>query len=381
MEEARIRTLQLISVRWWNANAAYGITLAMVLTRAGFPTIVGGTPGSPPIEQAETFNLPVFTDINLESLNPARLLKNSREMKKCIREHSIDLINAHRPEDHLFGALVGRKRAGIPLIRSVGDVRAPKNNPVNRWLHLNATDFFIFSCAASQRRYQEVWPIPDDKCRIIYGAIDTDYFRPPENSSRLRKTLNIPEDTPVFGLVGRFSPVKDHHNFLLAAAMLQKETNSAHFIISGEEVEISRAELLETARELGIASKVHLLKKQQDVRDVISAIDVGVINSMGSEAISRIATEFMAMSRPVIVTGVNVLPEMVNAHREGLVIPPRSPEELAGAMRFFVKNPRRIPEYGINARESAEKRFSYSAFLRETVSVYHEVLEQEKRKE
>ncbi len=376
MQEGSISSLQLITVRWWNATAYYAVILSKILSDNGHPTLVGGSFDSPPIENAKELNLQTYSQIHLESLHPVQFYRNLKQLKRLISQHHIQLINAHRPEDHLFGGLLRKRPPHLPLVRTVGDVRPPKNNPVNKWLHLQATDFFIFSCEANKRRYQEVWPIPDEKTAVIYAAVDTEHFKPEKAASALRTELNIPENATVFGMVGRFSPVKGHRTFLSAAAQVIREAPQTVFIISGEEVEISKAELSRFAGDLGILNSVRFLDKIDDVRRVISALDVGVICSEGSEAVSRIAGETMSMAKPIIVSEVNVLPEMIRDEQEGFIVRPGSDDELAAKMEIFVQNKELFKTMGQNARKNAEKNFSYQTFLSSTLAVYQNVLEQ-----
>ncbi|MEJ2636345.1 MAG: glycosyltransferase family 4 protein [Calditrichia bacterium] len=374
MNKEELASLQLISVRWWNATAYYAISLAKILQDAGYPVTVGGTAGSPPIKAAGDCALETFHDIHLESFQPFRMLRNYTELKNFITRNGIRLINAHRPEDHLFSGLLNRRRGNIRLVRTVGDVRAPKNNPVNKWLHLEATDFFIFSCRANMQRYLDVWPIPQEKTAVIYAPVDTEYFTPPADTSSLRRKLNISEEKIVFGVVGRFSPVKDHETFLQAAARVSQKLADVEFIISGEEVEISRQQLMDRAKKLGLEKRVHFLDKQEDVREVISASDVGVTCSNGSEAVSRISAEFMAMGRPILVSDVNVLPEMITHGVEGFVFSSGSPQQLAGKMEKLLNDPASIKAMGQKARKNAVTNFSHRKFLTDTLSVYEKVL-------
>lgn len=370
MKEEQISSLQLISVRWWNATAYYAVTLAKALQHAGYPVFIGGSAGSPPIIEAEKYQLPVMNTIRLESKSPAEWLRSYQNLKKFISQNSISIMNVHRPEDHLIGALLRRKFPEIPLIRTIGDVRPPKQNPVNRWLHLKATDFFIFSSRANKVRYQRALPIPESRCAVIYAGVDTETFAPTAGKSGLRKQLNIPENVIVFGLVGRFSPVKDHLTFLRAAALLLKESANCRFIISGQEEEISASELREICSKFGIADYVKIIGKQNDVAQVIAALDVGVVTSRGSEAICRIATEYLAMGRPVIVSDVNVLPEMISDGENGFIFPAGSPEQLAGKMKIFLQETDLLRTMGEKARLAAVDRFSLKVFLEKTLGAY-----------
>lgn len=376
MDKTELASLQLITVRWWNATAYYAVYLAKWLRQAGYPVWVGSPAELPPAARARELEVPVFSDIRTDSVSPRQFWRNMKRLKFFINQNKIRIINAHRPEDHLYAGLLKQRSAGITAIRTIGDVRPPRNNPVNRWLHLQATDFFIFSCEANKKRYQAVWPIPEEKTAVVYAGIDTDYFRPDSGEADLRQEIGIPADALVFGLIARFSPVKDHATFLKAASLITEFTPNVFFLISGEDVEITQSDLRRQARDLDIESHVYILKKQPDVRRVIRAVDVGVVPSSGSEAIARIATEFMAMGRPVICSDVNVLPEMIKDGREGFVFPARSYTALADRMRLFVENPPLREILGQQARETAQKRFSSRVFLQQTLAVYHNILNQ-----
>ena len=51
--------------------------------------------------------------------------------------------------------------------------------------------------------------------------------------------------------------------------------------------------------------------KLDDVRPLMSELDVGVITSTRSEAICRVALEYMSFGIPVMASDVNILPEVV----------------------------------------------------------------------
>lgn len=372
MDPIKLSTLQLISVRWWNANAYYAISLSRVLQQRGVKVLVGGRVSSPPIQSAIKHQLTTF-NINLESFRPWQWIKNLKILKKVIYQNQINLINAHRPEDHFYSGLLKRQFPIIPLIRSVSDVRPPKDNLINKVLHLKHTDHFIFSCEANRDRYLRVWPLPMEKTSVIYSGIDTQHFNSNNKSTNITK-YNIPSDSIIFGIVARLSPVKDHLSFLKAAARLSSNISKAFFIVSGEEVEIKTEQLRQLSRQLGIYDKTLFLDKFNDVRDVIALLDVGVVCSSGSEAVSRITAEFLSMSKPVIVSRVNVLPEMVTDGYDGFIVPPFSPEGLSMKMHELAVNSQLLFKMKENARKTAEIRFSYERFYQDTLSIYKKVI-------
>lgn len=371
------KSLQLVSVRWWNASAYYAISLADALQQAGHQAICAGRENSPPLKKAKEWHLPHFTGINLESLHPGAAIKNLRALKKLIADEKIELINAHRPEDHFFAALL-TKFGGIrtPVIRTVSDVRPPRAHRINRWLHEKATDFFIFSSHSSLRRYQEVWPIFSENSVVIHSAIDTNEFQPIREPSSLRAKLAIPEDSIVIGLIARLSPVKGHRVFLRAAKLVLDKFPKAYFLIAGESCEISHAELQKEAAELGIGNNVIHLERSKDysIKELIGSIDIAAVTSLGSEVICRIAVENMAMAKPLVVSDVNVLPEIVEDGRNGFVVPADNPEILAERLLKLAKSGELRQTMGETGRRFAETRFSYPVFIKQTLDLYRRAM-------
>jgi len=170
------------------------------------------------------------------------------------------------------------------------------------------------------------------------------------------------------------SPVKDHTSFLKAAALLSIKIPNAFFIISGEEVEIKTEQLRQLSRQLGIYDKTLFLDKSNDVRQVIELLDVGIVCSSGSEAVSRITSEFLSMAKPVIVSRINVLPEMITAGHDGFIVNPNSPEDLSIKMHQLASNSQLLSTMKENARKTAVARFSYHRLYQDTMAIYDKVI-------
>ncbi len=375
-----MKTLQLISVRWWNASAYYGVSLAEALIQSGHPCIVGGKKQSPPVQKAESWHLPTFSQINFESLKPWDFFKNIQRLKSAVTNRQISLVNAHRPEDAVFALLVKRCLGNrFPVVRTVSDVRSPKNRLLNKYLHENL-DYFIFSCKASYDRYQNVWPIFEHRSKIIYSAVDTNVFRPPETYPELRQKLGFSEENVVIGVIARLDPVKDHRTFLRAAAITAKKAPHARFLVAGESCNVTHAALKELAKSLNIFDRIVFLERDNtiDVRELIATVDIGVVSSKGSEVICRIAVEYMAMGKPQVVTDVNVLPEIVDSGQNGFVVPAGDDEAMAAELLRLVNDEYLRKKMGDRARRYAELRYCYPVFAEKTAEVYRQILMKDK---
>ncbi|HOT93736.1 MAG TPA: glycosyltransferase family 4 protein [Methanoregulaceae archaeon] len=82
-----------------------------------------------------------------------------------------------------------------------------------------------------------------------------------------------------------------------------------------------------------------------------------------------------AFSRPVIVTDVGSIPEVVEDGRTGYIVPPRDPEALADAiLKLLQKKPLRII-MGTAAREKMTRELSWGPISERTIAAYREVME------
>src|SRR5205814_6336318 len=115
--------------------------------------------------------------------------------------------------------------------------------------------------------------------------------------------------------------------------------------------------------------KVDFLGYQKYIPDVMSACTLGVIPSIGSEAVSRVALEWMASGRPVIATKVGCLPEIVQEGQTGYLVEPRNAPALARALGHVLHHPQRLESLGTAARGRAEEYFALSKFAQQTLDV------------
>jgi glycosyltransferase involved in cell wall biosynthesis len=80
--------------------------------------------------------------------------------------------------------------------------------------------------------------------------------------------------------------------------------------------------------------------------------------------------EAMAHGRPVVATDVGGLRDLVTDGETGLVVPPRDPAALRGALERLLGDPGLRRQLGAAGRERARERFSWGAATDATVAAY-----------
>ncbi|HET9863391.1 MAG TPA: glycosyltransferase [Steroidobacteraceae bacterium] len=200
---------------------------------------------------------------------------------------------------------------------------------------------------------------------VIYNGVDSDHFEHTasfEAGKRLRASLGVKPEGLLLGTVGMCRPEKNQQVLLTTLRQLRVSGVDAHVVIAGDGP--MRAPLERRAAELAITDRVHFLGAVDDVRPVLSAIDLFVLPSTAVESFSNAALEAMAMGRPVILSDIGGAREMVNEGVEGYVV---SPTELAARLPAIIAalyaDRRKRQQMGVAARSRAVNCFSQPAMV------------------
>ncbi|SMP11956.1 Glycosyltransferase involved in cell wall bisynthesis [Desulfurobacterium pacificum] len=288
--------------------------------------------------------------------NPRKTLpfKPFLSLKKAVSSFKPDVVLTIRGDEMLFASLL-KKSFKFRLYRLHGEAKGIKNNALNRYLHRKFVDGVILS---SRKLLNEV--VSEVRKVFIPGAVDTDKFNfSKEGKDRIRRELGIGDEI-LLGIIGRLDTVKGHDLFLKSLAALKKELPVKGLII-GEEKNVKLYDLKNLAKKLGIENDVTFITERvSSISDYMSACDVGVVSSKGSEMIARVPLEFMSCGTPVVATNVGVLPEVVNS-KTGVCVEAFA-ESIAEGVRRLVRE--RMWESRDEIRKEVCFRFSLDALGR-----------------
>ncbi len=369
MPNSHLRILQVVNVRWFNATAWYGIFLASLLRRAGHDVRVLGLAGTDSFAKATAWGLNPLP-LNLNSPNPLHQIALWKSIRKLLEEFRPHVVNCHRGEGFFLWGLARKTRSSAPfaLVRTRGDQRPPGANRINRILHQDIADAVIATNAATAAALERRLGVPSSKLFLIPGGVDDDIFHPdPEGRAATRRAWGLEPEERALGLVGRFDAVKGQKELIEAFAMLQAHGNTnIRLVLAGFPTGISQEQIETWAREAGISKKVIITGRVADIRACIAAFDLGIVASLGSEAIARAALEIMACGVPLLSSRVGVMPDLL---AEEALFPPGDPQALAKAIGRFLTD----PSFGPALLQSQKQRMASltgQAFLEQTLRAY-----------
>ncbi|MFL6244839.1 MAG: glycosyltransferase family 4 protein [Thermoanaerobaculia bacterium] len=213
---------------------------------------------------------------------------------------------------------------------------------------------------------------PTEKLEVIPNGFDLDRFRPrPDTTQALRSEWGVPPNAVVVGLVGRFDPLKDHHNFVRAAERITNANANVHFVLCGDGITAGNDVLMSWITEGGIAARTHLLGRRLDVEQITAALDIACLSS-ASEGFPNVVGEAMACAVPCVVTDVGDAAEIVG--NTGVVVPPHDPEALAaGCLRLIEIGADARRELGSRARTRIEEHYSLDVMVNRYDALYERV--------
>lgn len=376
-----MRILITSNVRWWNAEAAYAATLARELLNAGHKVWVLTLPNSLNETKLRSWNLPIITDIPLSSSNPWQLWQAYRRLQSLIEEQQIQVVNAHRSEGFPLLVLLRQRLKSFALIRTRGTTRPLRDNWLNRKLHEDWIESVIVPAQVIASQLRQVLNLPSERLQVIYYPVNPSSIDSQGESeaqqSRLEclDRLGIPRHCRVIGIVGRIRPVKGQRILLKSFATLRKRFPDIVLLMLYRDTNETEAEwqgLLQDLVESNLQQSVYLYGYREDVLEIMRHTDIGVVSSVDSEVICRVAVEFFSVGTPVVAFPTGALPEIIQDGVTGRIAKDKSAEALAEILEWMLESPERIAEFGKNARQQSLERFDPNKLLEQTLSVYEQ---------
>jgi glycosyltransferase involved in cell wall biosynthesis len=209
-----------------------------------------------------------------------------------------------------------------------------------RWSRL---PFAIVYNAASAARQHEAAGFLADRTRVVQNGIEVPSRRPDGDArTRIRATLGVPDRSFVVGIFARWHPVKNHRGFVHGAARLARSRPDARFILAGAGVDGDNTVLASWLEEAGISERCVLLGERSDVSELLPAIDVATLASLG-EALPNSLLEAMAAGVPCVAPDVGDIADLIGT--TGDVVPADDVDALAAGWETLG-----------DAREGAERR-------------------------
>ncbi len=241
----------------------------------------------------------------------------------------------------------------------------------NRTARLSAR---LVAVSEATRAAYELQGYPSGRVEVLYNGVDLTFDR---QRADLRAEFGVGEGALLVALVGRLCDVKGQRELIQALA----EVPAAHAVLVGEDLEQGgdyRLLLEREADRLSVRDRVVFTGARNDVGALLEHVDVLALPSW-TEGLPLVVLEAMARGRPVVATPVGGTAEAVVDGDTGILVPPRDPASLAGALRQL-EDPELREQLGAAGRRRATERFSAEDMAGRMLEIYDEVAVEDSRR-
>lgn len=203
-----------------------------------------------------------------------------------------------------------------------------------RWERANCerADRIVVPSRYSAEVAASVYAIPPAKLAVVPEPIDVDAWR-----RLFAAAAGRPASRPLVLAVARMYPRKRLQDLLVAASRLRQRIPDVQIRIVGDGPESGHLRRLHA--ELGLGDSVAFLG---EVPRAILAVEYGRAHCFClpsvQEGFGLVFAEAMAAGLPVVACRAAAIPEVVIDGRTGLLVAPRSPEEVAAALERLLTN-------------------------------------------
>src|SRR5882724_9065272 len=317
------------------------------LATHGWRALIAAQPGTRLLAEAERAGVPAVA-----------------ALRRVIRANDVAVVHTHSSVDAWVAGLAARS-LGVPLVRS-RHVTIPI--PPRRALVYRLADRVITSGEAVAATVRGAG-VPAERVVAIGPGLDTARFHPNVSGAGVREELGL--RGPAVGLVANIRGSKGHEYFLEAARTVLAERPDARFLIVGDGIGFE--DVQRRVKELSLEPRVLMTGFRRDVPEVMAALDVLVLPSIRSEAMSQVIPQALAVGTPVVGTAVGGTPELVRDGETGRLVPPADAPALAAAILDLLGDPERARALARRGQALVLARHSIDAAMARTLEVYEAV--------
>ena len=186
---------------------------------------------------------------------------------------------------------------------------------------------------------------------------------------------SLPEEqrTVRLGIVGQVGYWKGHNDLLDALALLLRGGIRVSLRIFGAGAPAYVESLKKRIVELSLVDQVEWCGFVTKHADIFGTIDVCVLPSRFEEPLGMTAIEAGGFGRPVICSARGGLPEVVTNGETGFIVEAERPDQLAKAIKRFVRDPNLIKTMGELARRRIQSEFSIERFVNQFIKAVEEL--------
>lgn len=294
------------------------------------------------------------------------------KIRKILKSENVHIVHTHG-QGPLIYTYLGTRMFRAPLFLHSEHINLKMEEPnylkalmINGLIYRSLNGFVGIANHISGY-YRETFKTISDKVFTIPNGIDTRKVKSSKGCRKLHDELGFDADTIIIGNISVLRPQKDHATLIEAMKAVVKKIPNAKLVIAGSG--LLAAKLSACVERLGLKDSVLFLGYRQDVDNLLSNFDLFVHSSL-YEGLPLCLLEASAAGLPIIATDVTGNNELIEDQKNGLLVSPGDPGELADAIIKVLADRRLAKRLADEARSLVMARFSVQKMVRRYEDLY-----------
>ncbi|WP_422104556.1 glycosyltransferase family 4 protein [Winogradskyella sp.] len=321
---------------------------------------------------------PIEFNLQRTGLNPLKDIASIKALKRIIKNHKIDLVFPYTVKPVIYGSMAANscKVPVISLITGLGYTFTGGSSKAKLLQKFNETLYKL----SIRKNKVIVFQNKDDhqlllERKVISKAQKVDFV---SGSGVNLKEFSFKEKNPTdkvsFLFIARLIKEKGVALYLEASKILKEKYPKAEFHLIGAPETSPSAITEEELNDLHDKGIIIFHGKQNNIEQHLHKTDVFVLPSYYREGLPRTTLEACACGNPIITTDSVGCRESVKEGVNGFLIEPRNLEALVKPMEYFITNPKKVREMGLNSRKYAEERFDVNIINQDLITIIKQEL-------
>lgn len=365
-----INVFHIVSNKTWGGAERYASDLVAHMRHdPNFYVEVVSAKNDDIIEQFQKMDIPVsilplkgIRDID----SPVRLARMLKKGKNIVHVHTYrDAVTA-------VMARIISDNPNTKVVFTPHGLKKPNLNYVSKKIYRSIDQYVFVSQFAYDYFVAHAPRIKKQQAQVIPESVLNTDTSAHAHVPNLREELEMRPNQALIMFHSRLC--KDKGVDVLLNALTKINRDSYKLVLLGEGQSKAMSRIKSFIIENKLVSNVKLLGFQRNVHEYLKQCDFGVQPSTIAEVQGISNLEYMKHGKPIITTNNGAQPEYVVDHKNGLLVRPNNPEQLADAIKLLCNDKEFRAKLGTQAKQDFDSKLNYDTFYNKITTLYNNLL-------
>jgi len=311
------------------------------------------------LKSIPTLNYEIF-NFTTEFKNIYQSRKFYKKLKNYIIKNEIKLIHTHHRYPEFLAYLISRG-TNIKTVTTAHSLVKGKTRFSFK------SDRIIAVSDSIKNMLTDTYKVPNEKITMLYNFLEPPYLTRQNIEIELKYKLGIPSDNKIILFLGRITKIKGVDVLIEASEKIRQNNKNIFTLIIGQLYDNSLTEILRN-----LPAEIKLLDVVKNPYPYYAIADLVVLPSR-IDPFPYVMLEAGYMQKPFIGGNTGGIAEFIEDGKNGLLIDPENPQQLADKIMYLLNNPEIGQRLGQNLHEKVNRLCDFNNYFVELEKIYNSI--------